>query len=412
MSQLINTYESLLLSNLSAVQSVESGLRNITWLLPGRFEDAELASEGLYALLNLVAGYHDSLLSRHISPIHTLPPHPFSPSSNSSTSTSTTSNPSDPSVPSIPRLTPLLPRPTDHTRYTRYWTSKSTIYRRASRALATLGYVQLLIEMVVKRRAGERARWRTVVWIEGLKTVFKLLILRVTKRPVLSPSVPQREYDPSSLPISILQPTSTASTKSSSPSTSTQPTSETWNSTGQVAVLPLMPTGAPLRSHLYSMIGAMDEEHLQHPLTLLPPLQNVGEWSAELIQCSLGLIHVLLLIRASKHPTPSTVHNQASLPSLSRYISPFIIPLSLALLARRLRTPPRDDLLLAEHYTRQDKQLAWRTLLSGPIWIGWTRPKVLGIAKVLEKVPLIGLLGQFVEGYLPLVDDYHYYTST
>ena len=44
-SSLVQTYESLLLSNLSAIQSIESGLRNITWLLPGRFDDAEVASE-------------------------------------------------------------------------------------------------------------------------------------------------------------------------------------------------------------------------------------------------------------------------------------------------------------------------------------------------------------------------------
>ena len=46
MTSLVHAYETLLLSNLSAVRTLESALRNITWLLPGRFEDAELASEG------------------------------------------------------------------------------------------------------------------------------------------------------------------------------------------------------------------------------------------------------------------------------------------------------------------------------------------------------------------------------
>jgi hypothetical protein len=45
-SSLVTAYEDLLVHNLSAVRSVESALRNVTWLLPGRFEDAELASEG------------------------------------------------------------------------------------------------------------------------------------------------------------------------------------------------------------------------------------------------------------------------------------------------------------------------------------------------------------------------------
>jgi peroxin-16 len=39
-------YEGILLRNLSSVASIESAIRNITWLLPGRFEDSEIASEG------------------------------------------------------------------------------------------------------------------------------------------------------------------------------------------------------------------------------------------------------------------------------------------------------------------------------------------------------------------------------
>lgn len=50
MASLIHAYESLLLSNLSSANTLESALRNITWLLPGRFEDAELASEGCLSL--------------------------------------------------------------------------------------------------------------------------------------------------------------------------------------------------------------------------------------------------------------------------------------------------------------------------------------------------------------------------
>jgi peroxin-16 len=46
MSNLVQAYERLLLGNVESVRSVESGLRNLTWLLPGRFEDYEIASEG------------------------------------------------------------------------------------------------------------------------------------------------------------------------------------------------------------------------------------------------------------------------------------------------------------------------------------------------------------------------------
>jgi hypothetical protein len=46
--------------------------------------------------------------------------------------------------------------------------------------------------------------------------------------------------------------------------------------------------------------------------------------------------------------------------------------------------------------------------LTGPMWVGWTRPKVLGWVKTLERIPLVGLVGELIEGYLPLVDDYFY----
>ena len=46
MSTLVNAYENLLVDNVGTVRSVESGLRNLTWLLPGLFADADVASEG------------------------------------------------------------------------------------------------------------------------------------------------------------------------------------------------------------------------------------------------------------------------------------------------------------------------------------------------------------------------------
>jgi peroxin-16 len=47
-------------------------------------------------------------------------------------------------------------------------------------------------------------------------------------------------------------------------------------------------------------------------------------------------------------------------------------------------------------------------LLQGPMWVGWTRPKIMGALGFLERIPLVGLVGGFVEGYIPLVDDYFY----
>lgn len=46
LSALKHAYDTTLLENTSSLVQVESALRNLTWFLPGRFQDAELASEG------------------------------------------------------------------------------------------------------------------------------------------------------------------------------------------------------------------------------------------------------------------------------------------------------------------------------------------------------------------------------
>lgn len=190
MSNLVSIYEKLLLDNVATVRSIESGIRNLTWLLPGRFEDAEVASEAcespsyimchvlscpvfrdrspmlmpsVYALSSIVSSYHDTLLHRRISNSLSLPPHPFT------TSSSPPPGSNEPSAPSIKRVIPALPPPSDHARYTRYWTDRSGVYRRASRALSTLGYLQLLMEMVARRRGNDKIRWRVVLVTEAVK---------------------------------------------------------------------------------------------------------------------------------------------------------------------------------------------------------------------------------------------------
>lgn len=46
LNKLQEAYETAILESSSTLTSVENGLRQLTWFLPGRFEDAEIASEG------------------------------------------------------------------------------------------------------------------------------------------------------------------------------------------------------------------------------------------------------------------------------------------------------------------------------------------------------------------------------
>lgn len=202
LGKLKDSYESALLESSSTLTTVESTLRQLTWFLPGRFEDAEIASEGreypyhlvlshprsrliwvelrymtVYSALSIVGIYHDSLIAKRLDQISSLPPSPF-PAVHTYTSPTPIAG-SPPSAP--PTLNPSvkhaerwserqkIPAPSDHSRYTRHYCQTSPAYDRASRTLVFIQYVQLLVEMIVRKRKGDKRRWTVLLWLEGIK---------------------------------------------------------------------------------------------------------------------------------------------------------------------------------------------------------------------------------------------------
>lgn len=90
------------------------------------------------------------------------------------------------------------PTPSPHFRYTKYWSSQSGLYHKIALTLQTVQYTELLWEMIARRR-GQKLRWRVVVFIEFVKAVCRLLLLRLTNsRPLVTPPLPEREMDPRS----------------------------------------------------------------------------------------------------------------------------------------------------------------------------------------------------------------------
>lgn len=88
------------------------------------------------ALLNVMSMYHDTLLSKIMQ--------------------------------SDPKYKPLLPS-SSHTRYTKAWSEKSFTYKWAARALELIRFVELLVEMGLRRKTSLKARWRGIVFIEMIK---------------------------------------------------------------------------------------------------------------------------------------------------------------------------------------------------------------------------------------------------
>lgn len=117
----------------------------------------------VYSGIQVLALYHDSLVSRAISQL--------------------------PST--IPRR-----RETSHTRYTKYWSNERPLYRRVALVLQMIRYTELFWEMLARRR-GEKVHRRVVVLIEAVKAICRFLLLRVTGSGLLVRApLPEREADP------------------------------------------------------------------------------------------------------------------------------------------------------------------------------------------------------------------------
>ena len=65
----------------------------------------------------------------------------------------------------------------------------------------------------------------------------------------------------------------------------------------------------------------------------------------------------------------------------------------------------------ADERSARDRSFWWY-LVRGPVWYGYTRPKIAAFAQSTENRRVIGMLGSIARDYLPLVDDYYYYTAT
>ncbi|KAI7867420.1 peroxisome membrane protein [Spinellus fusiger] len=160
---LLATYEAFLIKNASQITSIESSLRSLTYFLPGRFQDAEFASQALYAALHLMGLHHNSILRKAV----------------------------------LENKQQVME--SEFNKYLLSW-STHTLHKRVSWLLSVLQYTQVLIEMAVTKQWGKRAQWRCIALVESLKAVLRLVILHGTGgRMNLSPYHLQRHVDPATL---------------------------------------------------------------------------------------------------------------------------------------------------------------------------------------------------------------------
>lgn len=526
---LFKQYDDFLLNNASQITAVESSLRSITYFLPGRFKDAELAGEAIYASLNLLGLYHDSILARALEKQN-----PLAAANNQAFTSDKSTLPSSPAPLDANALTGLTP--SEHARYTHHFSRSSKGYNRVARTLVVVGYFELLAEMLARRKLGRRKAWDVVAAIEALKVVLRLSLVQMTgSRMAIHPPIPEREVNPAALEqeraktMGKLADKLDVAAASSSGALSTsvaQPPKGYWKGsrTGllrptlaslrpgydDVDADPLAPTSEPDRRppHLRALrINAgqsgsdtddtlVDSTRLQASTTLprtpanddalsysssalrkdppTPPV-NMKPWSES--QINDYLLSRVLTINDVRKPEElvrplrnRTGHLAEVLWILRPFIYvlalrkwgrtatlPFVLSFALEYFAKELRnrsfapsTPAPKGLFAANpllaammgqnpltsilasvfmggnpadkakrpissveeaEWSKRGNSFWWY-LLRGPLWYSFTRPKLSGMVDRTQGKFLIGMIGGVLSDYLPLIDEYHYYSAT
>lgn len=145
-------------------------------------------------------------------------------------------------------------------------------------------YTELLCEMAAKRR-GEKMRWRVVTVLELIKAICRLLLLRLTKsRPLLSPPLPEREGDPSTLE------EKDTDGLASPPSERSDETQWTMPRTG--LSLPILPSSEDISSYLVSKVLTADD--IKPPKALMHRVSGAGE-IAEVIYIMRPVVYAMAM---------------------------------------------------------------------------------------------------------------------
>ncbi|GKT92762.1 peroxisomal membrane protein pex16 [Colletotrichum tofieldiae] len=352
--QWLQMYDEFITKNASQVSQIESALRSLTYIIPGRFRDAEIASETVHSSVQLLSLYHDTLLMRALSRI------------------------------------PMARLPSPHSRYTKYWTQRSPMYRRVAMLLQMVTYTQLLCEMAAKRRGGERGRWRVVVMLEAIKAICRLLLLRVTRsRPLVSPVLPEREpipEEPEGDEDGALKEVSDESATSQATGGGDDPRSHT-KRIGTGMSLPSLPNAGDISGYLLGKV--LTAEDIKPAAKLLNQLQGSAQ-AAEVLHILAPLIYALALSKSKN----------------KKSWTPWLVGLSVEYAARQLRDRSfRTTPLERDEWSKRGWAMGWWTM-RGAFYENVMKGVVGGVR---ARVP--GLIGGILEDYEYLWENYYFSTS-
>lgn len=364
-SKWFNMYGDFITKNAGAVGQVEGALRSIAYIIPGRFRESEIASESLNSSVQLLSLYHDSLLSRALA--HSLQKQHQSP----------------------------------HNRYTRFYCQKSSTYRRTATTLQVVQYTELLLEMMAKRR-GEKDKWRMVVFLEAVKAICRLILMRLTNsRPLLSPPLPERE-------IVEEKPQQDEEMIPSPPSERSDAGSEKWTMPRTSLTLPPLPTSEDISSYLMSKVLTADD--IKPPKALLHRVSGLGE-AAE----------VMYILRPVIYAAAMSYWSQRQDGKGKADWRPWLLGLSIEYGARQLAKRDLEtrrpggarglSQLEKEELKKRGWAMAWWSM-RGAFYENVTKGMIQGFTGRLKGKPVLDMVGNFVDDYEYLWDNMYFPTAT
>ncbi|KAI8099761.1 peroxisome membrane protein [Halteromyces radiatus] len=354
-------YENFLIKNAAQITSFESSLRSLTYILPGRFHDAEFASQAVYAALNLVGLYHNSILRRA----------------------------AQQKAKELKR--PELAQDSTFNKYLLFWQQRSKWNHTASTILSILAYTQVLIEMGVRKKWGKRAQWKIIAFLEAFKVLLRLGLLKTTEdRMTLSPTHLQRDVDPASL-----------ETKTSRTGTyQGERTGQEWPSMKTSFALDQRDKFDDINAFL--MTKVLTPEKLRQPPQMTHVLSGLGN-VGEILYILRPLIYVLCILKYGQRSwKPWIISLAAEIGSQLALRKAFISSSD----GRNIMMP------LENQEMSRRVHLIWFNFVRGAFYSRITRPKLEQYCNRLESKPILKLAAGVLRDYLPLWENIYFYTSS
>lgn len=265
--------------------------------------------------------------------------------------------------------------------------------------------------MMAKRR-GEKAKWRVVVVLEAVKAMCRLILMRLTNsRPLLSPPLPEREVvDEEQI---VQERAQEEEHLDSPPSERSEAGSETWTMPRTSLTLPPLPSSDDISSYLLSKVLTADD--IKPPKSLVHRTSGLGE-----------LAEVLYIIRPVIYATAMAYWTSPNLDGSTRGRGkadwrPWLLGLSIEYGARQLAKRELETrrpggargltMLEKEELKKRGWALGWWGM-RGAFYENVTRGVIQGVAGKLKGKPILDMVGNIMEDYDFLWDEYYFPTAT